>query len=332
MNFFGDVLNKRYDTELTLQGIKRRRQDPLPDIPGQNIPHDRIPNGNITSDGTYASIAPGSVIPPDSPYVEVALRHSYIMHIDSGDSTPSSPDRRRSRALGDRDDRSISTTDNDDDVTCIVEHDVTGLYAKIDKRQNYTYIKKVEKPSSDEDDDDILWQDNMAYDSTNNMNPPECVSVASNLNLDSPKISDRPYATVPFLPKGHKSMVRDYDKFATMPESKKGGWYSNEPTYASIDQLKSEIIVAGEGGYEPDNTSSVSSKSKESTGSQTELHDLKPSLIPVKSPVASPGVVKPLWHLQGNWDGKEKPKEVSKKVAPLASLDVCIYYENSKTF
>lgn len=305
LTFFNNVYDKRRDTELILKGIKRRRQEPLPKVPTRFGEADPVTNGDIEN-GMYASISETGV--PDSPYVEVALRHSFIMNHIESDSSPSSPD--RNHIL--RDDRSRASTvdSHDDDGVINVDHDESGLYAKVNKK--FTYIKKVEKRFSfEEDDDDLVWQENLAYDAAQGGEPTR-VSVSS--NLDSPRISDRPYATVPFLPKGHKPILHDFEKFATLPaESSKKGWY--EPDYASIEQIKSQINSNKDQGYEADSLSSVSSKSKESAGSQLELRDLKPS-SQSKVPLNSPGSTS---SLQMMWQYPDKAEE--KPVAPLAKKD-----------
>ena len=288
VNFFNTVHDRKTLTEFTIQGVRKKREGPLPDVPNESSPADLIPNGNI-SKGSEA----------DSPCVEVALRNSYV-HQDS-DSMPSTPERNRSMRS-----RSSTIDSRDDIFTGEVKHDPSGLYALVDKKR-FSYIKKVEKFSED-DDDDMIWKDNEAYESVTNSTP-QRVSVSS--TLDSPQLNDRPYATVPFLPKGHRAMVHDFEKFATLPpeSSKKTNWA--EPNYETIENIKTQM---GDKGYEPDSLSSISSKSKESQGSQSELRDLKP--YDNKKHYPSPTTTSPLFYLHGEHDPNKE------KAAPLAKPDV----------
>ena len=212
------MCEKKVTTELILQGIKKRRlQEPLPDIPrSSNI---EIPNGgDFENDTTYQSIKDIKAT-ADSPYIEVALSKSFLEK--HSDSSPSSPDRRGSYT----DKRSrTSTCDSSQDDGLLdrsrdhhhqkqdegyvdeVPHDSSGLYAIVDKTRTFSYLKKLmPKSSDDEDDDDMVWKDNDAYQ------PIDFQNETNNIR----KISDSPYATVPFLPKGHRT--RDFEKYRTMP-------------------------------------------------------------------------------------------------------------------
>lgn len=228
--------DRRADTELIQQGIKRRRQDPLPAVPNnvtspeqqqkrQQQQHQQQKNETLSDEGNYAIIDEG----PTSPYVEVAIRSSFF-HRES-DSVPSSPDQQplsRSSTLDSHDAENINvpssqSCDND-------------LYAKVDKNQKLqhhqiAYIKTVEKASSEDDDDDISWEDNVAYDTSINITPEP-----------SKIISDSPYATVPKKHRNNKPTSPGYDKNNTLPAkfSKSGGSW-NEPTYESIEQIKNEV-------------------------------------------------------------------------------------------
>jgi len=300
------VYDKRIATELTIQGIKKRRQGPLPDVPLHLAPGDLIPNGGSPGEGTYASIEESH--DANSPYTEVALRHSFLRgHLDSDNSLPSSPDHMRKQPIT----RSRSSTMDSSDFyrNHQVNHDETGLYAIVDKQAKFSYIKTIENKYSEDEEDDMVWQDNMAYETN-------CVmgTDKSSPSLNSPIPADRPYATVPFLPKGHKSVIQDFNnKYATLPNNK------SEPNYASIDQIRAQM--ANRLDYDPDSMSSISSKSKESTGSQSEILELRHSgsvSSAKKSPLPSPmGVGKTTFYLHDD-QGTLSPGKSDKTAAPIA--------------
>ena len=310
-----------------MQGIKRRRRDPLPEVPTLTPETDLMTNGDADSD-IYSSV----IEPPDSPYVHVSLRNPLSGKFDE-DSAPSSPDHRNKRVVDER--SRSSTVDSREEDGNDSANDFSGLYAKLNQKTKLSYLRALkdnERAASsdditnidnfDDDDDDLVWQENLAYESHDSITE----SKSAHTNMQD-IISDRPYATVPYLPKGHKSMVRDCDKFNTMPEGGSKAW-ANEPEYASIDQLRAQItdLRAHNKGYEPDSQSSVSSRSKDSNGSQLDLMN-DPNLSKVsssisKSPSCSPNTsrkdavyAKPMWHT--NRDEHTRPS-----VAPLARPEV----------
>ena len=294
LNFFNNVHDRRADTELIQQGIKPRRQDPLPAVPSVVTTDEK--SDNSFDEGNYAVIGDA---PPTSPYVEVAIRASFFQ--GESDSLPSSPDQ---LPLS----RSSTLDSHEAETAAPIQHDESGLYATVNKKQNqFTYIKKVEKPSSDDDDDDISWEDNVAYDTSINITPEQVTQ--------SPKrISDSPYATVPLLPKEqrHKPVTLGYDKNATLPTKfpKTSDW--NEPTYASIDQIKTEVSTHTNHGYEPDSNSSVSTRSKESQGSLLELADSQNKKTPESATT---------WYVQDDKSWHQSNSQ--SKSAPIATPEVC---------
>lgn len=248
LNFFNTVWDKKSTTELILQGVKKRRKDPLPEVPKEEI-NAVVENGDLDND-IYSVIKNTSDVAPDSPYVEVALRNSLV----ESDSYPSSPD--HTQASKDKLRSRASTCDSRE------FKDVEGLYAKVDKKSKFSYIKTFDKQSSD-DDEEMIWQDNAAYESNSNYGEetPLC-------HLKNATISDRPYATVPFTPKSHMRMVKDNEKFATLPHD----WSKREPIYSSIEQIKASINANKE-NFAFENDSSISSKSKDSMGSLLDLNE-----------------------------------------------------------
>lgn len=267
MNFFGDVCDKKGTTELILQGVKKRRlQEPLPDIPRSN--NIEIPNSDIINqdDDTYQSIK--DIKPAaDSPYIEVAVSRSYI---EKGSySSPSSPDRRgsyvdkRSRTStcdSSQDDILLDTSRDhhhqkqDEGYVDEVPHDPSGLYARVDKSRTFSYLKKLEPKSSDDDDDDMVWKDNDAY---------QPVSDFQHDTNNIRKISDSPYATVPFLPKGHHR-TKDFNKYRTMPHNRSHS-ASQEPIESpSIQSLRHSLQEAQLSNHAQESTGL--SKSQGSTG------------------------------------------------------------------
>ena len=98
------------------------------------------------------------------------------------------------------------------------------FYPKIDKTKHLSILKKLEHKeniSSEEDieeeDDEMIWKDNDAYQ-------PICHDSSDEQSLTRRSLSSQgdnsPYATVPFLPKGHRHRVGDArgsGKYSTMP-------------------------------------------------------------------------------------------------------------------
>lgn len=303
LNFFNNVWEQKGTTELILHGVKKRRKEPLPELPkGQQREDSVMQNGSLIEDNSdlYTEIKILSDHAPDSPYVEVALRNSFI----DSDSYPSSPD--HTQAVKDKHRSRASTCDSRE-----FNNDVEGLYAKVDKRQKFSYIKGVDKHSSDDldDEDEMIWQENAAYDSNGNFGEDAHPPIS---HLKSATISDSPYATVPFTPKSHKNMVKDHAKFATLPHNWSKG---REPTYETIEQIKASIIAKRDMGFDNDNVSSVSSKSKDSIGSLLDLDERV-----AKEQKKSPGQTAK-WYMSDI-----KNKENAEKTAPIAKPEVCIFH------
>lgn len=228
MNFFNHTYAKRHDTELALQGIKRRPNDPLPEVPSLN----KIPDHNY--DGIYISIDPKAVTPNNTPYEKETKYH------DGSDSDVS---------LAKKSNHEISTYSDDsidDEYHIPIEHDETGMYARVVKKK--PILVQYDDDSSDDeddyDDDDVKWTDNQAFEPNKKYDPP--------------------YASVPFLPKEYKSSLTDISKKCKTFDNFKS---CNDSDYASIDQIKSQIF-----NNDLDSISNISSKSKESTGSIDNLN------------------------------------------------------------
>ena len=274
MNFFNHTYEKRHETEFALHAIKRRKNDPLPDVPS-------LPFQDHHDEGQYMSINPKATVPNDSPYVKVAVRHSYLNQVSS-DSDASLP------VKSNLPESSNLSEDSIDEQQ--IDHDETGLYTLVSKKKKPIMIQCENDSSDDEEDDDedMLWLENEAFEPT---------------KVFSEKKHDPPYASVPFLPKGHKlSLPELNEKFPKNVENL--NW--NESDYASIDQIKPQII-----SYDPDNISNNSSKSKESIGSQGDNFH-------------SPMIKKTLWHdPSNNWD---KITNDGKVVAPIAKPDVSVFF------
>ncbi|XP_066925474.1 rho GTPase-activating protein 5-like [Clytia hemisphaerica] len=313
VNFFRDVCDKKTFTERILQGVKKRRlQEPLPDIPtiSQTTP---TPEPRVNGDGgslavdddTYASINDFKTPGVDSPYVEVAISRSYIEK--GSDSSRSSPDRRGS--FVDKRRSRTSTCDSSSDVLLDTSHDqqrhdegyggeandVSGMYAQVDKKKTFSYLKKLEqKVSSDDEDDEVIWKDNDAYLPVND----EYESIAK-------KMSDSPYATVPFLPKGHRGrIVSDYEKYNTLPLTRA---HSDSQEPGATPGYRNSMHVAL--GRDQDAVS-LSSKSKDSSGSLPEL----PTREKTSSMSSGGGETKSIWYIGDKKGGKKKKKNP----APIA--------------
>lgn len=300
LNFFGDVVDKKSTTELILNGRKKRRlQEPLPEIPDNQLDVSFL-NDDIDDTGIYTSIK-------DSPYIDVAVSRSYL---ESDDSVLSSPDRKgsfrtRASTCDSQEDALLDTSHDqkhDEGYVGEIPHDPSGLYAQVDKSKKFSYLTKLtQKASSEEDDDDVVWTENAAYQA----GPSD-----EQMHSKTPIVSDRPYATVSYLPKDHKNVPHDHNKFATipLPRTRSEGV---EPEYVDINLLRNALRETSLGAMDQE-TNSVSSKSKGSTASTPETQEKSPFPSPSMPRVGTDG--KTTWYLGDT-------TEPQKNVAPLAKRE-----------
>ena len=275
--FFTTAYEKRHETEFIVRGIKRRRQDPLPEVPKEFQPADLIPNGSVPDESNYATI-PGRPRTDASPYAIVPPPSIK----SESDSAPSSPNRiplnpsfnhyNEVRSRSSTQDTPESVRDDDSESLALeIPHDETGLYAQVIKhikekrRSELMENDSLNLTASDfEDDIEMMWCDNVAYDTGLNRSaerPGNSLAAAANDN--------RQYNTVPYS-RGSKLPAAS-SKYATI------GATSKIHEYAEIDQMRTVFTKRQsqnsstaplQDGYEPDSLSSLSSKSKDSLGSQ----------------------------------------------------------------
>eukprot|EP00795_Rhopilema_esculentum_P012729 gene12729-3453_t len=266
--FFTTAYTKKDETEFQIAGIKGR---PLPEVPTAGSRPGPRANGTLQIESDYDEI-PARKRPDDSnisPYAEfskfVKLRADTI----SEDSTPSSPMRNASQSSF-KEQRSRSSTQdsrdsNFDEAAFNVPHDNTGLYAQVMKDFNRKYASEKAKESSDgEDDMGFQWCDNVAYGTR-----------GADTSMSSSN-HERQYYTVPHPSRSQKPAGSE-KKYATISAAT-GKQYNDYPAQSNarpalFPRDSKESIGQKErlpvDGYEPgDSLSSLSSRSKDSLGSQ----------------------------------------------------------------